>query len=163
MKITVINTGGTFNKVYNTIKGHLEVTSDNSALDNIIKHCHNVEFEIDNIISKDSLDITNVDRHLMLKHIKEANTQNIILIHGTDTMDETAQFLEEHCEDKKVVITGAMIPMSIDAVEATMNFSQAIGFLNVQVPSGIYISMHGAVTLHQYIQKNKEIGKFLLQ
>ena len=38
MKITVINTGGTFNKVYNTIKGHLEIKFDNSSLFNIIKY-----------------------------------------------------------------------------------------------------------------------------
>ena len=46
MKITIINTGGTFNKRYNPIKGQLEVPSDNIALDKIIASCHNVDFEI---------------------------------------------------------------------------------------------------------------------
>lgn len=161
MKITVINTGGTFNKVYNTINGHLDVKEDNSSLNKIINNCHNVDFEIHNIISKDSLDITNIDRHLILKYIKETTNDNIIIIHGTDTMNETAAFLDEYCEDKKVVVTGAMIPMAIDEIEATINFSQAVGFLNVPVPYGIYISMHGLVTGHKNIYKNREIGKFL--
>ena len=54
MKITVLNTGGTFNKRYNPIKGQLEVPTDNIALDKIVKSCHNVEFDIKNIVSKDS-------------------------------------------------------------------------------------------------------------
>ena len=58
MKITVLNTGGTFNKRYNPILGQLEVPKDNIALDKIIKSCFNVEFEIKNIVSKDSLDFT---------------------------------------------------------------------------------------------------------
>ena len=161
MKITVINTGGTFNKVYNTITGHLDIKSDNSSLDKIINCCHNVQFDVHNIISKDSLDMNNVDRHLILQTIKESPNDHVIVIHGTDTMNETACFLDGHCEDKTVVITGAMVPMSIDEIEASINFSQAIGFLNVNVPSGVYISMHGLVVPHESIIKNKELGKFL--
>ena len=51
MKITVLNTGGTFNKVYNPIKGELEVPKDNIALDEIISNCFNIDFEIKNVIS----------------------------------------------------------------------------------------------------------------
>ena len=52
MQVTIINTGGTFNKRYNPIKGALEVPNDNISLDKIISSCHNVEFDIQNIISK---------------------------------------------------------------------------------------------------------------
>ncbi len=38
-----------------------------------------------------------------------------------------------------------MIPMSIDEVEATMNFSQALGFLSANIEDGIYLAMHGVV------------------
>ena len=69
MKITVLNTGGTFNKRYNPIKGQLEVPSDNIALDKIVKSCFNVQFDIKNIVSKDSLDFTHEDRETILKEI----------------------------------------------------------------------------------------------
>jgi len=65
LKITIINTGGTFNKRYNPIKGQLEVPNDNIALDKIISSCHNVEFEIKNIVSKDSLDMDDFDRQVI--------------------------------------------------------------------------------------------------
>jgi L-asparaginase len=162
MKITVLNTGGTFNKRYNPILGQLEVPTDNIALDKIVKSCFNVEFEIKNIVSKDSLDFTQEDREIILENIKNSTSDKIIIIHGTDTVDLTAKFIEDKIKEKKVVFTGAMVPMSIDEVEATMNFSQAIGFLNARIENGIYLSMHGAVVSYKILLKNRELSRFLI-
>ena len=93
MKITVLNTGGTFNKRYNPIKGQLEVPSDNIALDKIVKSCFNVEFDIKNIVSKDSLDFRQEDRETILKEIQNSTSDKIIIIHGTDTVDLTSKFI----------------------------------------------------------------------
>ena len=163
MKITVLNTGGTFNKRYNPITGQLEVPSDNIALDKIIKSCFNVEFDIKNIVSKDSLDFTQEDRKTILENIINSENDKIIIIHGTDTVDLTAKFIEDKIENKKIVFTGAMVPMSIDEVEATMNFSQAIGFLNASIRNGIYLSMHGSVIEHSKLKKDRSVGQFLVK
>mgnify|MGYP000983774735 FL=1 len=163
MKITVLNTGGTFNKRYNPILGQLEVPTDNIALDKIVKSCFNVEFEIKNIVSKDSLDFTQEDREIILENIKNSASDKIIIIHGTDTVDLTAKFIEDKIQGKKIVFTGAMVPMSIDEVEATMNFSQAIGFLNAPIENGIYLSMHGSVIEHSKLKKDRSVGQFLLK
>jgi L-asparaginase len=163
MKITVLNTGGTFNKRYNPILGQLEVPTDNIALDKIVKSCFNVEFEIKNIVSKDSLDFTQEDREIILENIKNSASDKIIIIHGTDTVDLTAKFIEDKIQGKKIVFTGAMVPMSIDEVEATMNFSQAIGFLNAPIENGIYLSMHGSVIEHSKLKKDRRVGQFLLK
>ena len=163
MKITVINTGGTFNKRYNPIKGQLIVPDDNIALDKILKSCHNVDIEVKNIVSKDSLDMTDLDRELITATIKDSESENIIIIHGTDTVDLTSAFLEKEINDKKIVFTGAMVPMSIEEVEATMNFSLALGFLSANVENGIYLAMHGVVVNHKNLKKDKSVGKFLLK
>ena len=163
MKITVLNTGGTFNKRYNPITGQLEVPSDNIALDKIIKSCFNVEFDIKNIVSKDSLEFTDTDRETILENILNSTSNKIIIIHGTDTVDLTAKFIEDKIQGKKIVFTGAMVPMSIDEVEATMNFSQAIGFLNAPIENGIYLSMHGSVIEHSKLKKDRSVGQFLLK
>ncbi|NQY95060.1 MAG: asparaginase [Campylobacteraceae bacterium] len=163
MKITVINTGGTFNKRYNPIKGQLIVPDDNIALDKILKSCHNVDIEVKNIVSKDSLDMTDLDRELITATIKDSESENIIIIHGTDTVDLTSAFLEKEINDKKIVFTGAMVPMSIEEVEATMNFSLALGFLSANVENGIYLAMHGVVVNHKNLIKDKSVGKFLLK
>ncbi|MFA9373638.1 MAG: asparaginase domain-containing protein [Poseidonibacter sp.] len=163
MKLTVINTGGTFNKRYNPIKGQLEVPSDNIALDKILKSCHNVEIEVKNVVSKDSLDMNDDDRNIIVQSIKDSQSENIIIIHGTDTVDLTAAFIEENINDKKIVFTGAMVPISIDEVEATMNFSLALGFLSADVQNGIYLAMHGIVVNHKNLLKDRKAGKFLLK
>ena len=163
MNITVLNTGGTFNKRYNPIKGQLEVPNDNIALDKIVKSCHNVTFDIKNIVSKDSLDFTDKDRETILEEVKNSKSDKIIIIHGTDTVDLTSKFLEGKIEGKVIVFTGAMVPMSIDKVEATMNFSQALGFLNAEIKPGIYLSMHGVVTEHSKLKKDRSVGQFLVR
>ena len=161
MNITVLNTGGTFNKRYNPIKGELEVPSDNIALEKIIKNCHNIDFDIKNIVSKDSLEFTDLDRKTILENIINSVSDKIIIIHGTDTVDLTAKFLDGKVDNKKIVFTGAMIPMSIDEVEATMNFAQALGFLNANIENGIYLSMHGVVLEHSKLKKDRSVGQFL--
>lgn len=160
-KITVINTGGTFNKRYNPILGELEVPKDSLALDEIISYCYNIDFDVLNIISKDSLEMSDVDRELIVRTIKNCKNQNIIIVHGTDTMDLTAKYLDEKIKDKTIILTGAMFPISINKIEATLNFSQAIGFLNANIENGIYISMHGSVKKYKKLVKNRELGKFL--
>ena len=163
MKITVLNTGGTFNKRYNPIKGLLEVPTDNIALDKIVKSCFNVEFDIKNIVSKDSLDFTDIDRETILENILNSTSDKIIIIHGTDTVDLTAKFIDGKVEGKNILFTGAMVPMSIDEVEATMNFSQAIGFLNAPIENGIYLSMHGSVIEYSKLKKDRSEGQFLVK
>ena len=163
MNVTIINTGGTFNKRYNPIKGALEVPTDNIALDKIIASCHNVDFEIKNIVSKDSLDMDDKDRQTITDAVNETINDNIIIIHGTDTIDLSSKFIDNQVNDKNIIFTGAMVPMSINTVEATMNFSLALGFLNADIKNGIYIAMHGAVVEYSKLLKNRKEGKFLLE
>lgn len=163
MKVTIINTGGTFNKRYNPIKGQLEVPTDNIALDKIIASCFNVEFEIKNVVSKDSLDMDDNDRAEICEAIKKSENEKIIIIHGTDTVHLTSALIKENIQDKQIVFTGAMVPMSIDEVEATMNFSMALGFLSSNVEAGTYIAMHGVVVDSSKLVKNRELGQFLIE
>ena len=160
-KITVINTGGTFNKRYNPLTGELEVPKDSLALDEIISYCYNIDFDVLNIISKDSLEMNDADREFIVKTIKNCKNENIIIVHGTDTIDLTASFIDENIKDKTIVLTGAMLPISINKIEATLNFASAIGFLNANIKNGIYISMHGSVKNYKKLIKNREIGQFL--
>ena len=160
-KITVINTGGTFNKRYTPLSGELEVPKDSLALDEIISYCYNIDFDVLNVISKDSLDMSDADREFIVKTIKNCKNENIIIVHGTDTIDLTASFIDENIKDKTIVLTGAMLPISINKIEATLNFASAIGFLNANIKNGIYISMHGSVKNYKKLIKNRELGKFL--
>ena len=158
--ILIINTGGTFNKRYNPLKGELEVPKDSIALEKILKYFYNLKYELKNIIHKDSLDMQKSDRKEIVELIKNSSQEKILIIHGTDTMDKTAEFLEKHINDKTILLTGAMVPFSIDSVEANANFSMSIGYLLNGTKNSILIAMHGLVEEHKNVYKNREIGVF---
>jgi len=159
-KILVLNTGGTFNKIYNPISGELEVDENASALKDISnKWQHNLE--IMSIINKDSLHMTSQDRVELLAFIYQSEYNDIIIIHGTDTMELTAEYIFDAELDKNIVITGAMVPYSIDATEATANFAMAYGFLQNCTQNGVYISMNGLIMPYSQITKDRDNGLFV--
>jgi L-asparaginase len=163
-KIKIINTGGTFNKVYDELKGYLVVPRSNAVIEEIIEKYirSNQELNLKGMIFKDSLEITNNDRQELCIEIR--NNKKVLIIHGTDTMNETAEFIANKYKDEKcIVLTGAMQPYSIDKTEATANFTQALTFLNQTDKKGVYISMHGLNEKHNEICKNRELGKFECQ
>jgi len=89
--LLIINTGGTFNKIYNKNSGELEIDRLNSALKNIEKSwlC---KLNYISIINKDSLEFTQEDRDLLANEIVSSNYSKIVVIHGTDTIDIRYKF-----------------------------------------------------------------------
>lgn len=158
--ILILNTGGTFNKVYNPIKGKLEVSQNGEAIKEVLKYQNNLKYELKNIIHKDSLDINDEDRQNILKHIEDSRHDKIIIVHGTDTMDKTAEFLSMNIKDKMIVLTGAMVPFSIRQTGAATNFALAVGFSLNSFQKGVFISMQGMVEPFDKVYKNRKIGLF---
>ncbi|MBU1669188.1 asparaginase [bacterium] len=158
-KILIINTGGTFNKVYNPLTGNLDINPKDNALKSIAKHWL-TQFMVINIIGKDSLDMTDEDRDEIYKTIKKYDYSKIIIVHGTDTMDQTAYYLDFKDLKKSIVLTGAMVPYSINPIEATANFASAYGYLCAVKKNGVYIAMNGVTGDYKKVIKNKEKGYF---
>ena len=160
-KILIINTGGTFSKIYNPINGKLEVDSQGKALADITQKWR-CTLDIQNIIAKDSLDMTNHDRLELLSILHQSSYEHILIIHGTDTMDITAAYLADAEVEKTIVLTGAMVPYSIDPTEATANLASAYGYLQCLEQKGIFIAMNGIFGSHKQVKKNRREGKFTL-
>jgi len=160
-KILIIDTGGTFNKIYNPLNGHLEVDKESKALQDIAQKwlC---KFEVLNIIGKDSLEINNHDRLELLSTIHQSDYHSIIIIHGTDTMDVTAEYLADAELEKTIVLTGAMVPYSIAPVEAIANLASAYGYINALEKEGVFITMNGVMGNYEKVKKNRKEGKFTL-
>lgn len=160
-KILILNTGGTFNKIYEKTTGNLKIYEDNKAIKKILKRSSIDHIEIEGLIFKDSLDMTNDDRQELSKKINDSKADRIIVVHGTDTMDLSAISVAKYLKKKVIVFTGSMTPFSIDSIEATSNLSMAIGFLqNEGITPGVYIAMHGMVQRHDKIRKNRLLGIF---
>lgn len=158
--ILVINTGGTFNKQYNELNGNLIIKKNNNVVKKILSKSKIENIEIKGIIYKDSLDITNEDRKLLVKYINQSKYEKVMIIHGTDTMDQTALYIDKHIKDKQIVLTGAMVPYSINKIEAVANMMMGYGYLLSNEKNGVMISMHGMVKKYKKIKKNRELGVF---
>jgi L-asparaginase len=157
--ILIISTGGTFNKVYNPHNGLLEIDQTSKSIEHIASKwlC---EFEIMSIIGKDSLDLTSHDRLELLGTISQSKYKYIIVVHGTDTMDITAEYLADGELEKCIILTGAMVPYSMDPVEASANLASAYGYLQAVEKDGVYIAMNGIVGTHDKVKKNRKKGCF---
>ena len=159
MKIKVFTCGGTFEKVYNPISG--ELGFKDSCIPNILKRSRiTTKVDFEELFFKDSLDMDNDDRLMIAHRIKAEAIKNIVVIHGTDTMVQTAQTIKEHTsQDKVVVITGAMLPFSIKESDAMFNFGGAFIATQTLAP-GIWISMNGHIFRSDDVEKNKRKGVF---
>jgi len=77
-------------------------------------------------------------------------------------MDVTAAYLAEAEIEKKIVLTGAMVPYSIDPAEASANFASAWTALHFLESEGIYIAMHGHIASYVNLKKDRDAGRFVL-
>lgn len=157
--VTIINTGGTFNKRYDPVSGELFVPEDNLAIESIVAR-FTYPLVLKGMIFKDSLQMNADDRTMLGEELAALSDPVVVIVHGTDTMDLSAEYLASLALNKVVVLTGAMVPYSIDPVEATANLSMAIGFAKAAEHKGVYICMQGIAVAHNQVKKNRETGKF---
>jgi L-asparaginase len=157
----ILNSGGTFNKRYNQINGELEVPYDNYAIEKILESI-DVDYDLAGVVYKDSLEMDVNDRKMLANIIMESKDDTFIIVHGTDTIHETSEFLSEIFEDRKIILTGAMKPFEIDNIESAINLGIAIGFCQAKEQNGVYICMNGHVGMWNTIVKNRAKGKFEL-
>ncbi len=158
----ILNTGGTFNKIYDPIKGRLVVPRSNEAVEEICKNFY-FDFACKGLIYKDSLEFSEADREELAEAILAAQDRRIVVVHGTDTMDLSAAYAAKRVEGKCVVFTGAMVPFSIDKAEASSNLTLAIAKALYGYEEGVFIAMHGIVGRYERVYKDRKRGVFCLR
>lgn len=154
----VISTGGTLDKYYDPVAGELLVGPP--VVKHILLSFSHIEYETLSLIQKDSLDLSDSDRELIIKACKDTNERHILITHGTDTMNETALMLRGSALDKVIILTGSMRPYCIEPTESAVNIGAAIGSIPLLKP-GVYISMHGLVLPDSHYVKDRTLGRFI--
>ena len=157
MKVAILTTGGTFDKVY--FDANSEYSIGDPCITSILDEGNvNSDYRIQSILKKDSLDITSKERQIIKKSVHECVEERIIIIHGTDTMVETAKSLED-IKDKTIVLTGAMQPARFKKTDAIFNSGFALAAVQI-LEHGVYITMNGMVFRSDNVKKNIDLGKF---
>jgi L-asparaginase len=158
MTLRILITGGTFDKQYDPINGSLSFAR--SHLPQVIERARlTVPLQLQELFLLDSLDMRDAERAQVCNACQNAQEKNIVIIHGTDTMRETAEVLGNAHLAKTIVLTGAMIPYEIANSDALFNFGFACGVAQT-LSHGVYIAMNGRVFAWDDVQKNRSAGVF---
>ena len=164
LKVNVITTGGTIEKVYS------EQTSTVENLDNKIDRylgrlrLPDCEVRVVPIINKDSLEMTDADRRTILESIEQmlAERSPFVITHGTDTMVQTGLYLQQALPELKVpiVLTGAMTPLGFEGSDGLQNLTESLFAVRILDP-GIYVVMHNQAFPIDRVRKERETSRFV--
>ncbi len=158
MAIRIFITGGTFDKAYNELDGKLYFKDTHLPEMLALGRCK-LEVALRTLMMVDSLEMTDADRQIIVEQCTRAREEHILITHGTDTMEVTAQVLGKAIHNKTIVLTGAMIPYKFGSSDGLFNLGSAMAFVQV-LPPGVYIAMNGKCFTWDNVKKNRKTGEF---
>lgn len=157
MKIKIISTGGTIDKIYFDRKSEFQVGEP--QIGEVLREANvTFDYEIIPLLKKDSLELTEEDLRSIFDAIAGDSHERFVVTHGTDTMVETAKVLQA-LKGKVVVLTGAMQPARFRMTDAVFNIATAVTAAQLLQP-GIYIAMNGRIFNPANTIKNVEMNRF---
>ncbi|MBP1622727.1 MAG: asparaginase [Acidobacteria bacterium] len=158
MIVRIFVTGGTFDKEYDELEGRLYFRDSHLPEMLELGRCK-VQVDIRTLMMIDSLEMTEIDRKIILDNCVKCKEDNVVITHGTDTMEETARVLGEAGISKTIVLTGAMVPFKFGSSDGLFNLGSALAFAQC-LPQGVYVAMNGRYFQWDSVRKNKKTGEF---
>jgi L-asparaginase len=157
MKIKIFTTGGTIDKIYFDQKSEYQVGDPQAK--GVLERANVVlDYEVESIVRKDSLDFTDEDREMIRQQVESTPSERVVVTHGTDTMIDTAKVLKS-ISGKTIVMTGSMYPAQFRDSDAVFNIGCAVTAVQILEP-GVYIVMNGCIFKPHLVRKNVELNRF---
>ena len=160
-QLLIIATGGTIDKSYGIGAGIRELSfSKDPAVMDILREVQAVsDFPVIRLMAKDSLDMNAEDRATITAMCVAVPQKRILITHGTDTIDKTAEAIALKNIRKTIVITGAGQPAVMKGSDAHFNVGFALSSTLIAKP-GVYIAMNARLYLWNKCKKNPVSGIF---
>jgi L-asparaginase len=161
--ILFVQTGGTIDKDYPRSTGGYAFEFGEPATIRLLDRLQpSFSYKIVTAFQKDSLEVTDQDRHDLALLIEQAVEDRVIVTHGTDTMINTAKFLagDKRLSNKTIVLTGAMRPERFSNSDAPLNLGAAIATVQMAPAGSVFVTMHGIVRSAQEATRDMESGQF---
>jgi len=159
LTIRILTAGGTFDKLYFDAKSEFHIGEPMAGA--LLEEANvNFEYRVESLLKKDSLDMDEQDREVIREAVVDARESSILIIHGTDSMVDTAHALLG-IADKTIVLLGSMQPARMRYSDALFN----LGFASAAVqllPAGTYIAMNGEIFDPLKVAKNRAQSCFEL-
>ena len=163
VKIHVLTTGGTIEKVYSEQTGTVQnvATRIEGYLD--LLRLPDAQVEVVPLMNKDSLDMTDADRTLILQAVRERIVgAPVVIVHGTDTMVETGRLLKSQLisPEHPVILTGAMTPLGFERSDGLQNLTESL-FAARMLKPGVWIVIHNQVFDVDHVRKDRQLARFV--
>jgi len=156
-KLLIVTTGGTIDKIYFDDMSDYQIGEP--LVGQILEHLQvGFEFEVNAVMRKDSLHITDEDRQIIRSEIAASDVSHVLITHGTDSMVKTALVLAD-IPDKTMVLTGALNPARFRDTDAVFNIGCAVGAVQA-LPPGAWIAMSGTIWDPREVRKNRGKNRF---
>lgn len=180
-RIKVLGTGGTIaakgSSSSSTAGYKVDLTIQDmlGAIPDISRIC---EIEYEQLCNVDSKDINEEQLFIIYRAVSYAlqHFDGVVITHGTDTLSETAFFIESTIDagEVPIVFVGSMRPSTSVSADGPMNLYQAICIaanpksrgrsvlvsLNDQISSGYYITKTNANSLDSFNVRQGYLGNF---
>ena len=156
-KLLIVTTGGTIDKIYFDDMSDYQIGEP--LVGQILEHLQvGFEFEVNAVMRKDSLHITDEDRQIIRSEIATSDASHVLITHGTDSMVKTALVLAD-IPNKTMVLTGALNPARFRDTDAVFNIGCAVGAVQA-LPQGAWIAMSGTIWDPRKVRKNRGKNRF---
>lgn len=156
-QLKIITTGGTIDKLYFDDLSEYQIGKP--VIGELLHSFHvGFDFEVVPLLKKDSIYINDDDRELIRKVIEKSDETHFLITHGTDTMVDTAKYLQG-IEGKTIVLTGALTPARFNSTDAIFNIGCAVSAVQTQ-PNGVWVIMSGLVWDPMKVRKNRQANRF---
>jgi L-asparaginase len=163
MKIHIVTTGGTIEKIYSEQTGQVENLG--AKIDRYLQllRLPDAHIEVTPLMNKDSLEMTDEDRELLLALVRVKNQEApVVITHGTDTMVETGKLIRARLRDLRypIILTGAMTPLGFERSDGLQNLTESLLAARTLTP-GVWIVMHNQVFDVEHARKDRERATFV--
>ena len=163
MKVHLITTGGTIEKIYSEKSGQVE--NQVAKIDRYLQYLRlpDMQIEVTPLMNKDSLEMTADDRDLVtaVVRVKVADGP-VVITHGTDTMIETGKQLKRKIGSAgyPVILTGAMTPLGFERSDGLQNLTESLFAARILAP-GFWVVIHNQVFEVDHARKDRENARFV--
>lgn len=168
--VTLITTGGTIEKTYDEASGSLQ--NRHSIVHRMLRRLRLEDTLVNTVelMHKDSLHLDDADRRRIVETVRAVGgdwdlpteSDGIVILHGTDTLEITGRVLHESLKKPRIpiVLTGAMRPFEMTRSDALQNLTEAIFAAGVLSP-GVYAVAHGRALTFPGVRKDRAKGTFV--
>lgn len=163
MKIHILTTGGTIEKVYSEQSGTVQNVF--ARINQYVEQLRLPDTQIDvfPLMNKDSLEMTDHDREQILEAVASRIADApVVITHGTDTMVETGKLLKRRLTNltRPVILTGAMTPLGFERSDGLQNLTESL-FAARTLQPGVWIVLHNQAFDVDHVRKDRELARFV--